>query len=50
MIKFSDGGGDVFTMNDNLFKLTNNNVRQNEKIVVFGVGGGGGNALKHIIE
>ncbi|MBQ3403646.1 MAG: cell division protein FtsZ [Synergistaceae bacterium] len=37
-------------MNDNLFKLTNNNVRQNEKIVVFGVGGGGGNALNHIIE
>ncbi len=37
-------------MNDNLFKLTNNNIRQNEKIVVFGVGGGGGNALNHIIE
>lgn len=37
-------------MNDNLFKLTNNNMRQNEKIVVFGVGGGGGNALNHIIE
>ena len=36
--------------NDNLFKLTNSNVRQNEKIVVFGVGGGGGNALNHIIE
>ena len=35
---------------DQLFKLTNNNVRQNEKIVVFGVGGGGGNALNHIIE
>ena len=37
-------------MNENLFKLTNSNVRQNEKIVVFGVGGGGGNALNHIIE
>ena len=37
-------------MNDNLFKLTNNNIRQNDKIVVFGVGGGGGNALNHIIE
>ena len=35
---------------DQLFKLTNNNIRQNEKIVVFGVGGGGGNALNHIIE
>ena len=35
---------------DQLFKLTDNNVRQNEKIVVFGVGGGGGNALNHIIE
>ena len=35
---------------DQLFKLTNSNVRQNEKIVVFGVGGGGGNALNHIIE
>lgn len=33
-----------------LFKLTNDEVRQNEKIVVFGVGGGGGNALNHIIE
>lgn len=39
------------TMNqDQLFKLTNNNTKQNEKIVVFGVGGGGGNALNHIIE
>ncbi|MBQ7193524.1 MAG: cell division protein FtsZ [Synergistaceae bacterium] len=37
-------------MDENLFKLTNSNVRQNEKIVVFGVGGGGGNALNHIIE
>lgn len=35
---------------DQLFKLANNNTRQNEKIVVFGVGGGGGNALNHIIE
>ncbi|MBQ7559717.1 MAG: cell division protein FtsZ [Synergistaceae bacterium] len=35
---------------DQLFKLTESNVRQNEKIVVFGVGGGGGNALNHIIE
>lgn len=35
---------------DQLFKLTSSNVRQNEKIVVFGVGGGGGNALNHIIE
>ena len=35
---------------DQLFKLSQSNVRQNEKIVVFGVGGGGGNALNHIIE
>ena len=35
---------------DEMFKLTNTNIRQNEKIVVFGVGGGGGNALNHIIE
>lgn len=35
---------------DQIFKLTNSNMRQNEKIVVFGVGGGGGNALNHIIE
>ena len=36
---------------DQLFSLTNKSeVRQNEKIVVFGVGGGGGNALNHIIE
>lgn len=40
-------------MNQELFSLTGsggNNLRQNEKIVVFGVGGGGGNALNHIIE
>ena len=36
---------------DQLFKLTaDNEVKQNERIVVFGVGGGGGNALNHIIE
>ena len=35
---------------DQLFKLSQSNIRQNEKIVVFGVGGGGGNALNHIIE
>ena len=45
------GGEECFIVNqDQLFKLTNSNVRQNEKIVVFGVGGGGGNALNHIIE
>jgi len=45
------GGEESFIVNqDQLFKLTNSNVRQNEKIVVFGVGGGGGNALNHIIE
>lgn len=33
-----------------MFQLTNSTIRQNEKIVVFGVGGGGGNALNHIIE
>ena len=37
-------------MNENLFKVADSNIRQNEKIVVFGVGGGGGNALNHIIE
>ena len=40
-------------MNQNqeqMFQLTNSTIRQNEKIVVFGVGGGGGNALNHIIE
>ena len=36
-------------MSDNEFKLTENSVSPNEKIVVFGVGGGGGNALNHII-
>ena len=35
---------------EQLFTLTNSNVHQNEKIIVFGVGGGGGNALNHIIE
>ncbi len=38
-------------MTDPLFQLpANTDIRQNEKIVVFGVGGGGGNALNHIIE
>ncbi|MBQ7151805.1 MAG: cell division protein FtsZ [Synergistaceae bacterium] len=37
-------------MEDELFQLSNPSVRQNEKIIVFGVGGGGGNALNHIIE
>ena len=36
---------------DELFSLANNsNTQQAEQIVVFGVGGGGGNALNHIIE
>ncbi|MBQ3448620.1 MAG: cell division protein FtsZ [Synergistaceae bacterium] len=35
---------------EQMFQLTNSTIRQNEKIVVFGVGGGGGNALNHIIE
>ena len=35
---------------DELFSLTNNDGQQAEQIVVFGVGGGGGNALNHIIE
>ena len=37
-------------MSDNEFKLTENSISPNEKIVVFGVGGGGGNALNHIID
>ena len=36
--------------NDELFTLTDNNLQKNEQLVVFGVGGGGGNALNHIIE
>ena len=35
---------------EQMFQLTNSTIRQNEKIVVFGVGGGGGNALNHILE
>ena len=36
---------------DELFSLANNSsTQQAEQIVVFGVGGGGGNALNHIIE
>lgn len=35
---------------EQMFRLTNSTITQNEKIVVFGVGGGGGNALNHIIE
>ena len=38
-------------MNDQqIFKLSDGSVKNNEHIVVFGVGGGGGNALNHIIE
>ncbi|MBQ7262701.1 MAG: cell division protein FtsZ [Synergistaceae bacterium] len=36
--------------NDQLFRMTNDTMKHTEKIVVFGVGGGGGNALNHIIE
>ncbi len=35
---------------DELFSLTNADAQKNEQLVVFGVGGGGGNALNHIIE
>ena len=35
---------------DNLFTMADGNTQKNEKLVVFGVGGGGGNALNHIIE
>lgn len=35
---------------DNLFTMADTNTQKNEKLVVFGVGGGGGNALNHIIE
>ena len=35
---------------DELFSMTNASVQKNEQLVVFGVGGGGGNAPNHIIE
>ncbi|MBQ7220191.1 MAG: cell division protein FtsZ [Synergistaceae bacterium] len=35
---------------DNLFTMADGNTQKNEKLVVFGVGGGGGNALNHIID
>ena len=35
---------------DELFSLTDTGSQKNEQLVVFGVGGGGGNALNHIIE
>lgn len=35
---------------DELFTLTDISSQKNEQLVVFGVGGGGGNALNHIIE
>ncbi len=34
----------------NLFQVTDNAMQAKENIIVFGVGGGGGNALNHIIE
>ncbi|MBQ7215646.1 MAG: cell division protein FtsZ [Synergistaceae bacterium] len=35
---------------DELFSMTSADMQKNEQLVVFGVGGGGGNALNHIIE
>lgn len=35
---------------DNLFTMAEGSPQKAEKLVVFGVGGGGGNALNHIIE
>ena len=35
---------------DELFSLTDTSSQKAEQLVVFGVGGGGGNALNHIIE
>ncbi|MBQ7154040.1 MAG: cell division protein FtsZ [Synergistaceae bacterium] len=35
---------------EELFSLTDTSSQKNEQLVVFGVGGGGGNALNHIIE
>ena len=35
---------------DELFSLTDTSAQKAEQLVVFGVGGGGGNALNHIIE
>ena len=35
---------------DELFSMTSADAQKNEQLVVFGVGGGGGNALNHIIE
>lgn len=41
----------IIAMNqDELFTLTDTSTQKNEQLVVFGVGGGGGNALNHIIE
>nr|MBQ6739701.1 cell division protein FtsZ [Synergistaceae bacterium] len=37
-------------MDQNLFQVSESNVQGRENIIVFGVGGGGGNALNHIIE
>lgn len=37
-------------MEQNLFQVTDDSIKARENIIVFGVGGGGGNALNHIIE
>ncbi len=37
-------------MDQNLFQVSDSSVQGRENIIVFGVGGGGGNALNHIIE
>ena len=33
-----------------MFELSDDAIKQRENIIVIGVGGGGGNALNHIIE
>ena len=37
-------------MDQSLFQVGDSSVQGRENIIVFGVGGGGGNALNHIIE
>ena len=37
-------------MDQSLFQVSDSSVQGRENIIVFGVGGGGGNALNHIIE
>ena len=49
VVGFEDRQGGLSMEQTQMFQLTDS-IKQRENIIVFGVGGGGGNALNHIIN